>query len=106
MGHSIDKLQYDKSFRDVEFYKCEYNKALPFLQIISSGVAFGRVSRTEVEELRRQLAEAKQGQNTRVQDLENRLMKMQLEQEQMMKLLYEHLPRKNDLQQEKGRVDE
>lgn len=69
MGHKIDTLEYDKSFRDVEFYREEYEKALPYLQLVSSGAAFGRVEKNEVDQLRKQLEEAKQGQNDEMLDL-------------------------------------
>ena len=69
MGHGIDPLEYDKSFRDVEFYKQEYHTALPHLQLLSSGVPYGQVEKNEVEKLRKQLEEAKQGQQDDVENL-------------------------------------
>ena len=51
----IDKLAYDKSFRDVDFYRREYEKALSYLQPMSSGVPYGRVELNEVETLKREM---------------------------------------------------
>ena len=118
MGHKIDSLGYDKSFRDIEFYQGEYQKAMPFFDLVSSGSAFGQVSRSEIEELLRNKTLEQNGrikeledevvqlkQSKRVQALEDSIEKMQREQEKIMKLLYEHLPReKNKIK--KGMVDE
>ena len=73
MGHTIDNLQYDKSFRDVEHYRREYLKAAPWLNIMSSGRAFRQVSEDEVDRLRRELEEARRGQGDEVQRLQAEL---------------------------------
>lgn len=59
LGHRIDPFEYDKSFRDVDFYRREYRKALPYLQIMSSGVPFGRVEQSEVEKLQDEVSDLK-----------------------------------------------
>jgi len=89
MGHQIDKLNYDKSFLDVKFYHAEYVKALPYLQLISQGEAFGRVDKSEVERLRRELEEAKRTKSDEVQQLTARLDRY----EKMFEELYKRLPR-------------
>ena len=62
MGHQIDPLEYNKAFRDELWTLGEYQKALPLLEIISSGRPFGKVEEEEVQILR-----------DRVNDLEARL---------------------------------
>jgi len=52
MGHVTDPYQYDKSWRDTRFYEGEYRKALPYLQILSSGKPFHQVDEEEIEGLR------------------------------------------------------
>ena len=52
MGHVVDPLEYNKAFRDEGWVKKEYNKALPLLQIMSSGRPFGQVEEDEVDSLR------------------------------------------------------
>lgn len=89
MGHKIDKLEYDKSFRDVEFYREEYAKALPYLQLISSGAPFGRVEKNEID-----------SQNRRIKDLENKL-EIALMDRDRATLLEERLDRLEKLIREK-----
>ena len=76
MGHQVDPLNYNKAFRDVDYVKAEYKKALPMLQIMSSGAPFGRVEGSRIEELERRLQEAKNGQNDRVTELETQIAQL------------------------------
>lgn len=61
MGHQVDPLEYNKAFRDEGFTRREYKKALPLLQIMSSGRPFGQVDEEEIEDLQEKytLLEAK-----------------------------------------------
>jgi len=56
MGHVVDPLEYNKAFRDEGWVKKEYNKALPLLQIMSSGRPFGQVEEDEVLILKKEVA--------------------------------------------------
>jgi hypothetical protein len=64
MGHEVDPLDYNQAFRDEKWTRGEYLKALPMLQIISSGKPFGQVQEDEVIHL-----------NGRIKDLEAELAK-------------------------------
>lgn len=55
MGHMIDPLDYNKAWQDEKFYREEYLKALPYLQIMSSGRPFHQIDEEEVESLRAQV---------------------------------------------------
>jgi hypothetical protein len=90
MGHKIDALGYDKSYRDVDYYKDEYLKAVPYLNILSSGEAFGLVDTSEIErqkarieELEKQLAEAKIGQNGKIANLESMIEEQRKENQEL-----------------------
>ncbi len=76
MGHQVDPLNYNKAFRDIDYVKAEYRKALPMLQVMSSGAPFGRVEGSRIEELERRLQEAKNGQNDRVTELETQIAQL------------------------------
>jgi len=51
MGHKIDALEYNKAYRDMDWTRKEYTKALPFLQIMSSGRPFGLIEADSVEDM-------------------------------------------------------
>ena len=57
MGHTIDPLGYNKSHQDTDFYKAEYLKALPHLNIMSSGAAFHQVPEEQLKTLQKKYAE-------------------------------------------------
>lgn len=52
MGHKIDPLGYNKACKDKSWALGEYRKALPMLEIMSSGRPFGQVKEDEVRGLR------------------------------------------------------
>jgi integrase len=60
MGHTIDPLEYDKSYRDTEFYKKEYLKAAPYLNIFSRGEPYGLVKQDRMEELEAEIERLKE----------------------------------------------
>lgn len=51
MGHEVDPLDYNQAFRDEDWTRKEYRKALPMFQIMSSGRPFGQVEENEVQNL-------------------------------------------------------
>jgi len=57
MGHKVDPLEYNKAHKDEKWVKKEYRKALPLLEIMSSGRPFGLVEEGSVEDLQRTVAE-------------------------------------------------
>lgn len=69
MGHVVDPLEYNKAFRDERWTRREYLKALPMLQIMSSGRPFGQVNLDEVEVLRSE----NESLQARIERLESRL---------------------------------
>jgi integrase len=60
MGHQVDPFGYNKSYRDVEAYRAEYLKAMPYLNIYSSGRPFHQVAEEEVEDLRAEVQTLRQ----------------------------------------------
>ena len=99
MGHTVDKLGYDKSSLDSDFYRREYLKASRFLNLLSSNAPYGLVESDEVEDLRlevNRLESEKTDELTAMKTkLESEIAEMKKQQEELMKLLYENLPRKN-----------
>jgi len=67
MGHKIDKLEYDKSFRNVEFYVREYRKALPWLNLLSEDPDL--IPRAEFEDIQ-------DGQQLQINQLKHELLEM------------------------------
>lgn len=81
MGHSQpgDEYGYDKSYLDETYVLQQYRRALSYLNVMSGTKAYGQVSEdrvveleSELERLKRQLEEAKRGQNGKVEELEKR----------------------------------
>lgn len=59
MGHKVDPLEYNKAHRDEAWTRKEYDKALPMLQIMSSGRPFGLVEEEEVDILKQEIMEVR-----------------------------------------------
>ena len=57
MGHIVDKLEYNKAYKDEKWTLKEYRKALPMLEIMSSGKPFGLVDEDSVDDLQRTVAD-------------------------------------------------
>lgn len=89
LGHSIDKLEYDKSFRNIQFYKGEYRKALPWLNLISEDPDM--LPRKEVESVQSR-------QQLEINQLKHEL----LEQKAMIRELGEGRQLRNQLEEKKG----
>ena len=70
LGHVVDPLEYNKAYRDEKWTRQEYMKALPMLQIMSSGRPFGRIDEDEVETLRRRVQELEEERKTGIMGLE------------------------------------
>jgi len=94
MGHQIDALEYDKSFRDVDFYRKEYLLALPMLQIMSSGRPFGQVEedvlytqQRRIDELVSEIETLRSGRNNEVDALRSEVEELR----NSLKLIYEEL---------------
>ena len=69
MGHSPDRYGYDKSVNDEEWIKEQYLLAAPYLNLMSSDLAFGKVDLRRVVELEKRIAE----QKTEIERLRNGL---------------------------------
>ena len=52
MGHEIDSLNYDKSFRDTAFYLNEYRKNLNYVNIMSRPEAYGLIDKITYDNAR------------------------------------------------------
>jgi integrase len=94
MGHNVDELEYDKSFRDVDFYRKQYELTAPYLNLLSSGRAFGQVGEDEVERLRDELTNLRSGENREIADLRKIVEKqgeiIELLMEKTAKILDKH----------------
>jgi hypothetical protein len=92
MGHDIDPLGYDVSpYLNPEWFEEKYMEAEPWLNILTEDPQ--QVPKREVTELRRQVKELEAGQTEDVAELKLELENMKKQQEELMKLLYDRLPR-------------
>jgi integrase len=75
MGHreAFDKFGYDKTARDEDGLRKQYEAALSILNILSETRPFKLVHEDEVVKLRRELEESKKGQNAEVEELRREL---------------------------------
>jgi hypothetical protein len=64
MQHTIDENEYNKAFRDEAWMREEYRKALPWLNMMSSGRAYHQVSEDRVTELEAKIAEMEKDRET------------------------------------------
>ena len=69
MGHQIDPLEYNKAYRDEKWARSQYLRAMPYLNLLSSDRAYGKVDEDEVERLRAEVARLKDGKDTEIQAL-------------------------------------
>jgi integrase len=91
MGHEVDPLDYNQAFRDEDWTRKEYLKALPMLQIISSGKPFGQVQEDEVvhlngriKDLEAEVDQLRSNKNTEVASLRRDVAELRA----MLKLIY------------------
>lgn len=66
MGHKVDPLEYNKAHKDEKWVRAEHKRALPLLEIMSSGRPYGLVEEESVDELRTML----EGSLKRIDELE------------------------------------
>jgi len=84
MGHNIDPLAYNKAWQDEKFYREEYLKALPYLQLLSSGRPYHQIDEGEVESLRKEVDQLRAsraewaGQKEETEALKKRLEEMEV----------------------------
>jgi integrase len=69
MGHAVDDLGYDKSYKNTRYVDGEYRKAAKWLNIFSSGRAYGVVPEDEMERLERELKELRAGKSSEMEGL-------------------------------------
>jgi hypothetical protein len=51
MGHAGDPLGYDKAYKDEDWVRGEYMRAMPFLNVLTNDRAFGKVDIDEIDRL-------------------------------------------------------
>ena len=87
MGQIVDKLEYNKAFRDEAWTLREYRKALPMLQLMSSGRPFGQVDEDELESLRAEVDRLRAVKDTEILALRQDMKDLRL-------MFYEQLKQK------------
>jgi len=76
MGHQIDKLGYNKFYRDQDYVETEYQKAASRLNILSAPILEGYVETKEVNQLRQELIETKKESTTENAKLRAEMLEM------------------------------
>jgi integrase len=86
MGHEVDRLEYNKAYKDERWVSREYEKAEPFLNLLSSPRPFGQVDEDELIYLQRQVKALEQRKDNRVEELEEKVDELT----RMLKLIYDN----------------
>lgn len=87
MGHTVDKNFYDKSYRDRDWVKRQYRKALDMLNFMSSDKPFGKVDLDKLEDQRREIERLKQEKDDAISELNKKIDMIEKRYETILSLL-------------------
>jgi len=99
MQHEVDPNEYNQAHRDKTWVWREYRRAMPKLNLLSSSEPYGLIESIEVEQLKKELEQAKKGQNTEIARLEKKLEQTRQEQLTLMKKITQLIENKEKLKQ-------